>query len=70
MVTSCQDLKLFDLTGCDFVSNATIQAAVDAVKLRNNTIKLKLVVKSELNYSVDISIFFICIHGDRFIDFK
>ena len=70
MLSSCNELELFDLSGCDLVSAATIQAALDSVNLRTSNIKLRLVVGGELNYSVDISIFFICIHGDRFIAFK
>ena len=70
MVTSCQELRFFDFTDCHLVSNDTIQAALDAVKLRIISVKLKLVVRGEFNYSVDISIFFFCIHGDRFIDCK
>jgi len=57
VVTSCNELELFDVSGCDLVSNATVQAALDSVKLRPGNIKLKLVVGGELNYSVDISIF-------------
>jgi len=67
VVTSCNELELFDLSGCDLVSNATVQAALDSVKLRPSNIKLRLVVGGELNYSADISIFFICICGHRFI---
>jgi hypothetical protein len=70
VLTSCNELELFDLSGCDMVCDATVQAALDAVKLRPSNIKLKLVVGGELNYSVDISIFCICVHGDRFIGFK
>jgi hypothetical protein len=70
VVKSCQELEVFDFGCCRLVSNATIQAALDAVKLRTSSIKLKLVVRGELKYSVDISIFFICIHGNRFIDSK
>ena len=71
MVTSCNELELFDLSGCDSVSNATVQAALDSVNLRPSNIKLKLVVGGELNYSAaDSSIFCICIHGHRFISFK
>jgi hypothetical protein len=67
VVTSCNELELFDLSGCDLVSDATVQAALDAVKLRSSNIKLKLVVGGELNYSVGISIF-LC--GDQFVGFK
>jgi len=69
VVTSCNELELFDLSGCDLVSNATVQAAIDSVKLRPSNIKLKLVVGGELNYAVDISVFFICIRGHGFVCF-
>jgi hypothetical protein len=70
VVTSCNELEFFDFSGCDLVSNATVQAALDSVKLRCTNIKLKLIVGGELNYSVDISIFFVCIHVHRFVCFK
>lgn len=44
VVTSCNELELFDFSGCDLVSDATVQAALDSVKLRTNNIKLTLVV--------------------------
>ncbi|KAJ9598473.1 hypothetical protein L9F63_010842, partial [Diploptera punctata] len=44
ILSSCNELQLFDFSGCDLVSNITLQAALDAVKLRTNNIKLKLVV--------------------------
>ena len=53
VVTSCNELELFDLSGCDLVTNATVQAALDSVKLRPSNVKLKLVVGGELNYSAD-----------------
>jgi hypothetical protein len=69
VVTSCNELELFDFSGCDLVSDATVQAALDSVKLRTNNVKLKLVVGGELDYSVDISALFIWVHGDRLIGF-
>jgi hypothetical protein len=52
VVTSCDELEHFDFSGCDLVSNATVQAALDSVKLRTSNIKLTLVVGGELNHSV------------------
>jgi hypothetical protein len=52
VVTSCNELELFDFSGCDLVSDATVQAALDSVKLRTNNIKLTLVVGGEFDYSV------------------
>jgi hypothetical protein len=55
VVTLCNELELFDFSGCDLVTNATLQAALDSVKFRTNNIKLTLVVGGEFDYSVVIS---------------
>jgi hypothetical protein len=52
VVTSCDELEHFDFSGCDLVSNATVQAALASVKLRTNNIKVTMVVGGELNHSV------------------
>ncbi|KDR08751.1 putative RNA-binding protein EEED8.10 isoform X2 [Zootermopsis nevadensis] len=44
VVTSCSELELFDFSGCDLVTDAIVQAALDSVKLRTNGVKLTLVV--------------------------
>ncbi|XP_069694914.1 F-box/LRR-repeat protein 2-like [Periplaneta americana] len=44
VVTSCSELELFDFSGCDQVTNATVEAALESVKLRTNNVKLTLVV--------------------------
>jgi hypothetical protein len=54
VVTSCNELELFDLSGCDLVTNATVQAALDSVKLRPSNVKLKLVVGGTNVSDIDI----------------
>ncbi|XP_066993026.1 F-box/LRR-repeat protein 20 isoform X2 [Anabrus simplex] len=44
VVALCTELELFDFSGCDYVSELTINAAKDAVKLRTNNVKLTLIV--------------------------
>ncbi|KDR24130.1 F-box/LRR-repeat protein 2 [Zootermopsis nevadensis] len=44
VVTSCNELELFDFSGCDHVTDATVRVALDSVKLRTNSVKLTLVV--------------------------
>jgi hypothetical protein len=51
VITSCNELEHFDFRGCIRVSNATVQAALDSVKLRTNNIKLTMVI-GELNHSI------------------
>ncbi|PNF21850.1 hypothetical protein B7P43_G05970 [Cryptotermes secundus] len=53
VVTSCNELEHFDFSGCDIVSNATVQAALDSVKLRTNNIKLTLIVGGTMVYMPD-----------------
>jgi hypothetical protein len=64
VVASCNELELFDFSGCDLVTNATVQAALESVKLRTNNIKLTLVVGGELNYFDDSSMVFISVYGN------
>jgi hypothetical protein len=52
VVTSCNELEHFDFSSCGFVTNATVQTALDSVQLRTNNIKLTLIVGGELNHSV------------------
>jgi hypothetical protein len=59
VVTSCNELEHFDFSGCDLVTNATVQAALDSVTLRTNNVKLTLVVGGELNHSGNVSIFLV-----------
>lgn len=44
VVSLCNDLELFDISGCDKVTDATIKTAEDSVKLRTNSKMLTLVV--------------------------
>jgi hypothetical protein len=67
VVTSCKELELFDFSGCDHVTVATVQAALDSVKLRTNNIKLKLIVGGELGQFDDSSAPFISIYGNRIL---
>jgi hypothetical protein len=64
VVTSCNELEHFDFSGCDLVTKATVQAALDSVKLRTSNIKLRLVVGGELNHSGNVSMLFISVHGN------
>jgi hypothetical protein len=64
VVTSCNELELFDFSGCDLVTNATVQAALDSVKLRTNNVKLTLVVGGKLGYFDDSSVPFISVYGN------
>lgn len=49
VVSLCNDLVLFDISGCNRVTCAAIKTAEDSVKLRTNNKKLTMVVGGKLN---------------------
>ncbi|XP_021934896.1 F-box/LRR-repeat protein 2-like isoform X2 [Zootermopsis nevadensis] len=74
VITSCDELELFDLSGCNLVTIATVQAALDSVKLRTNGVKLTLVVgytsvcrsaAVEKNPLLEVDLSDLCIHRLR-----
>uniref|UniRef100_A0A1B6J5K8 RRM domain-containing protein n=1 Tax=Homalodisca liturata TaxID=320908 RepID=A0A1B6J5K8_9HEMI len=44
VVSMCNDLELFDLSGCNNIGVATVEAARTSVKMRTNNVPLKLIV--------------------------
>uniref|UniRef100_A0A1B6F954 RRM domain-containing protein n=1 Tax=Cuerna arida TaxID=1464854 RepID=A0A1B6F954_9HEMI len=44
VVSMCNDLELFDLSGCDNIGLTTVEAARTSVKIRTNNVPLKLIV--------------------------
>lgn len=44
LIQLCPQLELLDLSGCDWVTNATLEVAIKATKVRNNNTILKIIV--------------------------
>ncbi|XP_063225779.1 putative RNA-binding protein EEED8.10 [Bacillus rossius redtenbacheri] len=44
LVSGCAQLEHFDFSGCHFVTNATVESAVESTKQRTNNVALSLVV--------------------------
>uniref|UniRef100_A0A1B6LC54 RRM domain-containing protein n=1 Tax=Graphocephala atropunctata TaxID=36148 RepID=A0A1B6LC54_9HEMI len=44
VVSMCNDLELFDLSGCNNIGMETVEAARTSVKIRTNSVPLKLIV--------------------------